>query len=120
MLATYNDRAETVYSGGIHNHYVTEPTIMAYNKAGFEDPDYPRYNYHDSFMVRDKIFNARLIDAFEIRLGEARAAVDVPFVFSAYYWGFSVAYCDQTIAYHYRRESASSVTVNYRKSSDCE
>lgn len=120
MRAAYREKADIVFSGGFVNHAATETTIRAYNNAGFEDPDSPRYKYHDSFMIWDKIFNARLINAFEIRLGETRAAVDVPFVFSAYYWGFSVAYCDQTIAYHYRRESASSVTVNYRKSSDCE
>lgn len=114
------ERADIVFSGGFVNHTETEASIRAYKNRGFEDPDSPRYKYHDSFMIWDKVFNARLVQGFDIRLAETKAAVDVPFVFRAYYWAFAIAYCDRTVAYHYRRESESSVTVNYRKSSDCQ
>lgn len=120
LMATAQEKAaDIVFSGGFFNRRGNEIDVRKYGVSEFSDSRAPNYKYHESFMIWDKVFNAKLIQSFRIRLGETKAAVDVPFIFKAYYLAHNVAFCPELIGYNYRRESDSSVTVNYRKSSDC-
>ena len=114
------DYADLVFSGGFKNHLATGVIEQRkYNNTGFDDPTSDRYKYHDSFMIWDKIYSIRMIKSCAILLGETRAAVDVPFIFKAYYYAQRIS-CDASlIEYNYRRESQSSVTVRHRKNSNC-
>ncbi|WP_432697896.1 alginate lyase family protein [Marinobacterium sp. YM272] len=111
--------SDIVFSSGFNNHTEKGMDIRKYGNSGFNDSSSRLFKYHESFMIWDKIFSKKMIDAFDLRLGETKAAVDVPFIFKAYYYAHRVSFCDDYIGYNYRRESDSSVTVNYRKSSDC-
>lgn len=113
------DAADLVFSGGFHNRREEETEIRRYRPVGFSDYRSPAYKCHESFMIWDKVFSSKLIGAFDIRLGETKAAVDVPFIFKSYYYAQRVSFCHGLVAYNYRRESESSVTVNYRRTSDC-
>ncbi len=116
-----SENSDIVFSGGFYNH---EPNghvgLRSYDSSGFVDPSSGRFKIHDSFMIWDKIFHKSLIDLFYIRLGETKAAVDVPFIFSAYYYATKIGFVDELIGYNYRRESESSVTVAHRKNSNCD
>lgn len=120
MAKAVSDAADIVFSSGFLNHREQGVVQRTYNPIAFSDPDAMTYKCHDSFMIWDKVFSAKLIRAFDIRLGEGRAAVDVPFIIQSYYLANKVSFCPDLIGYNYRRESDSSVTVNYRKSSDCQ
>ncbi|WP_214000001.1 glycosyltransferase family 2 protein [Arsukibacterium sp.] len=112
---------DIVFSNGFKNCLRTgEVSVRKYNNAGFNDPKSTRYKFHDSFMIWDKVFHRRLIKTFDIKLGETPAAVDVPFIFKAYYYCATVSYSDGLFGYNYRRESESSVTVAHRKNSNCD
>lgn len=112
---------DIVFSNGFKNCLRTgEVSVRKYNNAGFNDPKSKRYKFHDSFMIWDKVFHRRLIKTFDIKLGETPAAVDVPFIFKAYYYCATVSYSDGLVGYNYRRESESSVTVAHRKNSNCD
>lgn len=113
------DAADIVFSGGFHNRREDGTDTREYRPVGFSDPSAATYKCHESFMIWDKVFSSKLVEAFGIRLGETKAAVDVPFIFKSYYFAQRVSFCHGLIGYNYRRESESSVTVNYRKSSDC-
>lgn len=111
--------ADIVFSGGFTNVHDREVNVRRYVKTSFNDKNSGLYKYHESFMIWDKIYNASLIKNLNIRLGETKAAVDVPFIFKSYYYLRNAAFCDNLVGYNYRRESDSSVTVKYRKSSNC-
>lgn len=111
--------ADMVFSGGYVNHTGNKQNTVLYPKRNFYDEKKIDYKYHESFMIWDKIYNANLIKKLEIRLGETKAAVDVPFVLKAYYYLKKVAFCSY-VGYHYRRESESSVTKRQRKGTNCD
>lgn len=120
MDKAMSDAADIVFSGGFLNHRGQEVDQRTYSSTGFDDPEATTFKCHDSFMIWDKVFNAKLIRAFDLRLGEGKAAVDVPFIIQSYYLASKVSFCSDLIGYNYRRDSESSVTVNYRRSSDCQ
>lgn len=121
MRKTIDSSPDIVFSGGFKNCLSNgDVTIRQYNNDGFNESDSKRYKFHDSFMIWDKVFHRRLIKTFDLKLGETPAAVDVPFIFKAYYYCASVAYANDLIGYNYRRESDSSVTVAHRKNSNCD
>lgn len=114
------DAADIVFSGGFINQKRDfRAEYREYSISGMGNPESPLYKYHESFMIWDKVFSSNLINTFNIRLGETKAAVDVPFILKAYYLAHNISFCHDLLGYNYRRESDSSVTVNYRKSSDC-
>ncbi|ASQ89790.1 hypothetical protein CHL67_01610 [Prosthecochloris sp. GSB1] len=112
--------ADIVFAGGFRNHKGNEVDVKKYVKSPFNDKDSSLYKYHESFMIWDKIYNTALVRALNIRLGETRAAVDVPFIFKAYYYLRNAAFCDEMFGYNYRRDADGSVTVKHRKSSGCD
>ncbi len=121
MGLALKNNADIAFSGGFYNHLSNgQVNKRTYSTIGFEDPTSPRFKTHDSFMIWDKIFKRSLLEMFDIRLGETKAAVDAPFVFAAYYYAATIAFNDDYIGYNYRRESESSVTVAHRKGSNCE
>ena len=111
--------ADVAFAGGFKNHKNDVATARRYAKTDFNNRTSPLYKYHESFMIWDKIYRASLIKRLGIRLGETRAAVDVPFILKAYYYLRNAAFCDDLLGYNYRRESETSVTVKHRKSSNC-
>jgi len=74
---------------------------------------------HMSSMIWDKIYKKSLLNDNNIILGSYPAAVDVPFIFKAYYYCAKPVTAN-TIDYHYRRETENSVTVRFRKGSSCD
>lgn len=119
MEKAIDSSADIVFTDGFNNHCNGSVDIRRYNSYDFIDPKSLAYKYHESFMIWDKVFSSKLLKVFDIQLGETKAAVDVPFIFKSYAFGHRVAFCKDYIGYNYRRESESSVTVNYRRSSDC-
>ena len=113
------NNSDMVFSGGFKNYLNGEIDTRVYDNSLFNDTYSKYFKYHESFMIWDKIFKTDLIKTFNIRLGETKAAVDVPFIFKAYYYLHNTSFCKSLIAYNYRRESDTSVTVNFRKGSDC-
>ena len=121
MNMALNTNADIAFSGGFNNHEASgRVSKRTYNAEGFDDPNSSRFKTHDSFMIWDKVFKRSMLELFNIRLGETKAAVDVPFVFAAYYYAANIVFNDEFIGYNYRRESESSVTVAHRKNSNCE
>lgn len=121
MGMALESNADIAFSGGFNNHEASgRVSKRTYTSEGFNDPTSSRFKTHDSFMIWDKVFKRSLLEMFNIRLGETKAAVDVPFVFAAYYYASNVTFNDDFIGYNYRRESESSVTVAHRKNSNCE
>lgn len=112
------DDLDIAFAAGYINHINGETKPVTYDARHFNAMGELR-GYHESFMVWDKVYRTSFIKSHDIRLGETRAAVDVPFIFKAYYQCRKAGFAD-TSGYHYRRESASSVTVNFRKSSNCD
>lgn len=113
------DSLDIAFAAGYTNHHNDESKIVSYNALHFNGADEELYGYHESFMIWDKVYRTSLIKSQSIKLGETKAAVDVPFIFKAYYLMKKAGFAD-TKGYHYRRESESSVTVNFRKSSNCD
>jgi len=113
------ENSDIVFSGGFKNFKDGKIDERKYDNRYFNDTKSKYFKFHESFMIWDKIFRTDVIKTFSIKLGETRAAVDVPFIFKAYYYMHNVAFCSDLIAYNYRRESDTSVTVNFRKGSDC-
>ena len=121
MTLAMDSSADIAFSGGFYNHMSDgRVSQRTYTTVGFDDPTSPRFKTHDSFMIWDKVFKRSLLEMFNIRLGETKAAVDVPFIFSAYYYASNIVFDDNLVGYNYRRETESSVTVAHRKSSNCE
>lgn len=121
MSMALESNADIAFSGGFNNHETSgRVSKRTYIAEGFDDPNSSRFKTHDSFMIWDKVFKRSMLEMFNIRLGETKAAVDVPFVFAAYYYASNIAFNDNFIGYNYRRESESSVTVAHRKNSNCE
>lgn len=112
--------SDIVFSGGFKNHIDSDVNTRKYNNGNFSNFQSDFCKYHDSFMIWDKIFKADMIRYADAWLAETRAAVDVPFIFKVYYFSHIISYCNDLIGYNYRRESDSSVTVNFRKKSDCQ
>lgn len=110
---------DMVFAAGYTNHLNGKSNIVTYDAGHFNTADSELSGYHESFMIWDKIYRTSLIKSESITLGETKAAVDVPFIFKAYYLLKNVGFAG-TKGYHYRRESESSVTVNFRKSSNCD
>lgn len=119
VSSAINKNADIVFCSGFVNEIGDEQELRKYSGKCLEKPGEVLYKYHESFMIWDKIFSSRIIRSFNLRLGETKAAVDVPFIIQAYYYAHKTHICEGYNGYHYRRESSSSVTVNYRKSSDC-
>jgi glycosyltransferase involved in cell wall biosynthesis len=109
---------DMVFAGGYTNQVNGSAKVVSYNSNHFCGPDTDLHGYHESFMIWDKVYKTHLIKSHSIKLGETKAAVDVPFIFKAYYFLKKVGFAE-TNGYNYRRESESSVTVNFRKSSNC-
>lgn len=121
MSMALESNADIAFSGGFNNHEASgRVSKRNYTTEGFNDPNSSRFKTHDSFMIWDKVFKRSMLEMFNIRLGETKAAVDVPFVFAAYYYAANIVFNDDFIGYNYRRESESSVTVAHRKNSNCE
>ena len=117
----YEDSSDIVFSGGFYNVMQTgEIQERIYKEFDFTDRSSDQYKFHDSFMIWDKVFRTKFIKDLDIRLGETKAAVDVPFIFKAYYFAVNVSFIRDYLGYYYRRESTSSVTVAHRKNSSCE
>lgn len=110
---------DIAFAAGYTNHLKGESKVVAYNAQHFSASDSELNGYHEGFMIWDKVYRTSLIKSHSIKLGETKAAVDVPFIFKAYYILKKAGFAD-TKGYHYRRESDSSVTVNFRKSSNCD
>lgn len=121
MSMALESNADIAFSGGFYNHEASGRVAKrTYSAKGFDDPTSARFKTHDSFMIWDKVFKRSMLEIFKIRLGETKAAVDVPFIFAAYYYASNIVFNDGLIGYNYRRESESSVTVAHRKNSNCE
>lgn len=113
------DDLDMAFASGYTNHLNGESKAVAYDQRHFGGAASELHGYHESFMIWDKVYRTSLIKSHSIELGNTKAAVDVPFIFKSYYLLKKVGFAD-TKGYHYRRESASSVTVNFRKSSNCD
>ncbi|NCC83760.1 MAG: glycosyltransferase [Clostridia bacterium] len=113
------DNLDVVFAAGYTNHLNGASKTVTYDARHFCGENNGLHGYHESFMIWDKIYRVDLIKSHSIKLGETKAAVDVPFIFKAYYLLKKAGFAD-TKGYNYRRESDSSVTVNFRKSSNCE
>lgn len=113
------DNLDIAFAAGFINHFNGESKAVAYDAQHFNIAGSKLYGYHQSFMIWDKVYKTSLIKSHSIKLGETKAAVDVPFIFKVYYLLKKAGFAD-THGYHYRRESDSSVTVNFRKSSSCD
>lgn len=114
-----SESADIVFSGGFHRHNNEQTTLAKFNLDAFETKKSAFGMFSGSFMIWDKIYKRELLNRFNIRLGETVAAVDVPFIFKAYFYGQKVSFCPQLTGYHYRIEAPSSVTVNRRKKTPC-
>ena len=110
---------DIAFATGYTNHLNGESNAVTYDAQHFSAAESELRGYHESFMIWDKIYRTSSIKSKVIKLGETKAAVDVPFIFKSYYLLKKAGFAD-TKGYHYRRESASSVTVNFRKSSNCD
>ena len=110
---------DIAFAAGYTNHLNGESKAVEYDARHFSVPESELHGYHESFMIWDKVYRTSLIKSHSIKLGETKAAVDVPFIFKAYFLLKNAGFAD-TKGYHYRRESDSSVTVNFRKSSNCD
>ncbi len=119
MRTAESNDADMVFAGGFRNHKNGDVSVRRYARTPFNDRTSPLYKYHESFMIWDKVYRTSLVKSLGIRLGETKAAVDVPFILKAYYYLRNAAFCNDLIGYNYRRESDTSVTVKHRKSSDC-
>ncbi|MDQ7727284.1 glycosyltransferase [Halomonas sp. SpR8] len=115
-----DDASDIVFSGGFKNCTESRIEIRKYNNDVFNNIEARFYKYHDSFMIWDKIFKAEMVRHSDAWLADTKAAVDVPFIFKVYYFSHLVSFCNELVGYNYRRESESSVTVNFRKKSDCQ
>lgn len=113
------ENSDIVFSGGFKNFKDGKTDVRKYDNSFFNNKESKYFKFHESFMIWDKIFRTDVIKAFNIKLGETKAAVDVPFIFKTYYYMHNVSFCNDLVAYNYRRESDTSVTVNFRKGSDC-
>lgn len=119
LAAIEPNGSDMAFAAGYTNHLPGESKIVTYNGQHFCSADKDVQGYHPSFMIWDKVYRTGQIRSHAIKLGETKAAVDVPFIFKAYYWLKNASFASTT-GYHYRRESDSSVTVNFRKNSNCD
>jgi glycosyltransferase involved in cell wall biosynthesis len=110
---------DIAFAAGYTNHRDAESEAVTYDARHFSLADSEVHGYHQSFAIWDKVYRTSGIKSHSIELGETKAAVDVPFILKAYYFLKKAGFAD-TRGYHYRRESPSSVTVNFRKSSNCD
>lgn len=74
---------------------------------------------HSSSMIWDKIYKREFLASNAITLGEGPAAVDVPFTIKSYFLCRKSS-TSKTVEYYYRRESPNSVTVRFRKNTNCD
>jgi glycosyltransferase involved in cell wall biosynthesis len=112
--------AEIAFSGGFNNHTNRGIEVRKYGKNFFNAVGSLFHRYHESFMIWDKIFSRDLLVRHNIRMGETKAAVDVPFIFKAYHHANFAEICHELVGYNYRRETPTSVTVNQRRGSACD
>ncbi|MAJ68278.1 MAG: glycosyltransferase [Alteromonadaceae bacterium TMED7] len=116
-----NENSDIVFSGGFYNIMENgDKQLRKYKEFDFLNRNSSQYRFHDSFMIWDKIFDSTFLKVLNIKLGDTKAAVDVPFIFKAYYYAQKVSFLPDLIGYNYRRDSSSSVTVAHRKNSSCE
>lgn len=110
--------SDIVFSGGFINHEGSVEKKIVYPPRNFSDSSRFDYKYHESFMIWDKIYNTNMIKRLGIRLGETKAAVDIPYILQSYFYLPRVTFCNK-IGYHYRRETEVSVTKTQRRQTDC-
>lgn len=113
------ENADLVISAGFNNVLGSVTEERRYNNYFFNRSSSVVKTYHQSSMIWDKIYSKRLLDGFGIYLGEGPAAVDVFFNLKSYFYANKVSIADIT-GYNYRRETSGSVTVRFRKKSNCE
>lgn len=111
---------DMVFAAGYRNFLNGAFREVRYDDRHFNHQASRLHRYHESFMIWDKVYRTSLIQALGIRLGETKAAVDVPFIFKAYYHLKRAGFARNEFGYNYRRESDTSVTVNFRKASNCD
>lgn len=80
------DDLNVAFAAGYINHTNSESKPIAYDEPRFGALDGELCGYHQSFMIWDKVYKTSLIKGFSIKLGETKAAVDVPFVIKSYYF----------------------------------
>lgn len=112
--------ADIVFCEGFVEHRADASEQKRYKNRFVADSASPAHRYHESFMIWDKLYRRTFLIDHDIRLGETAAAVDVPFIIKAYYHARSITTAADYIGYHYRRETANSVTVRRRKASACD
>jgi glycosyltransferase involved in cell wall biosynthesis len=111
--------AEIVFAGGFLNHNKGITNLRTYTSCFIDDKLSPAYRFHESFMIWDKIYLKDFLLENDIFLGETKAAVDVPFIFKAYFYATNVKTLSSYYGYNYNRETEQSVTLRHRKGSDC-
>lgn len=120
LAAADSGDLDMVFAAGYRNFLDGNFRDVRYDARHFNNQGHQLHRYHESFMIWDKIYRTSLVQALGIRLGETKAAVDVPFILQAYYHLQKVGFTRDELGYNYRRESDTSVTVNFRKSSNCD
>ncbi len=120
FLAVATDsNADLVISSGFKNILESNVETRNYKNFFFNRSSGSIKTYHQSSMIWDKIYAKNFLDNFGIYLGEGPAAVDVLFNLKSYFYANKIAIAD-TLGYNYRRETPGSVTVVFRKRSNCD
>ena len=114
------NNADLVISNGFINHCDGVATERVYPKKWSIKSHQNNISCtHMSSMIWDKVYKRSLLAENNILLGSYPAAVDVPFIFKAYFHCVAPAVA-KTSQYNYRRETENSVTVKFRKGSSCD
>lgn len=119
MQKAKDESADIVFSGGYKKHIGEKVSIAKFDAKLIETQKHEYGLFHGTFMIWDKIYKRDLLNRFDILLGDTPAAVDVPFIFKAYFYAQKLAFFPQLLGYHYRIESDSSITTNRRKKMAC-
>lgn len=121
MLEKIGDNSpDIIFSSGFYNINEKSRNLKKYHYANFNNQKKEGFKTHESFMIWDKLFRTDFIKTLKIYLGETKAAVDVPFIFKAYYYALYTIQKDNVFGYNYRRETENSVTVNWRMKTSCD
>ena len=114
------NNSDLVISNGFINHCDGVATERVYPKKWSIKSHQNNISCtHMSSMIWDKVYKRSLLAENNILLGSYPAAVDVPFIFKAYFHCVAPAVA-KTSQYNYRRETENSVTVKFRKGSSCD
>lgn len=120
LVNSATPEVDIVFASGYVNCVDEKTSRVTYKNSHFNDASHLLYRYHESFTIWDKLYKTSFLKENKVYLGETKAAVDLLFIFKAYYYCNKAAFCDDNIGYFYRRESQSSVTLNKRRNSDCD